>query len=56
MIVTRLPGAARSLARHGLHFAGETASVVTGGSPIAPARGDRRFKDPAFTDTRSTGG
>ncbi len=50
MLVNRLPSGAGSLARHGLRLAGEAASIVTGGSPIAPARGDRRFQDPAFTD------
>ncbi|CAN5703089.1 class II poly(R)-hydroxyalkanoic acid synthase [soil metagenome] len=47
----RLPGGARGLTRHGLHFLGQIASVVTGGSAIEATKGDRRFADPTFTDS-----
>jgi polyhydroxyalkanoate synthase subunit PhaC len=46
----RLASAAIGTARHGANYTRQLASVVTGGSPIQPAKGDRRFADPAFTD------
>jgi polyhydroxyalkanoate synthase len=46
----RLPTGAGAVIRHSLHYVGQLASIVTGGSPIQPAPGDRRFTDPAFTD------
>ncbi|MBA2347339.1 MAG: alpha/beta fold hydrolase, partial [Solirubrobacterales bacterium] len=48
--VSRIPGGLRSLARHGTHLAGEAVSVLTGGSPAAPAKADKRFRDPTFAD------
>jgi hypothetical protein len=46
----RLASGAGSLLRHGVHYAGQLASIFTGGSPIQPEKGDRRFADPTFTD------
>jgi polyhydroxyalkanoate synthase len=46
----RLASAAGSVLRHGGHYGAQSASIVTGGSPIQPEKGDRRFADPAFTD------
>ncbi len=49
-LLRRAPSAAGSTLRHGRHFAGEVASILTGGSTVGPAKGDKRFQDPAFTD------
>jgi hypothetical protein len=46
----RLASAAIGTARHGTNYTRQLASIVTGGSPIQPAKGDRRFADPTFTD------
>jgi polyhydroxyalkanoate synthase len=47
----RLPAGAGALVRrHSLHYTGQLASIVTGGSPIQPAPGDKRFTDPTFVD------
>jgi len=46
----RVPTGAGTVVRHGLHYAGQLTSILTGGSPIQPSKGDRRFADPAFTD------
>lgn len=47
---SRLPGGVLSVARHGAHLVGQLATVALGSSPVEPARGDRRFSDPTFTD------
>ena len=46
----RLAFAAIGAVRHGANYTNQLASIVTGGSPIGPKKGDRRFADPAFTD------
>ncbi len=46
----RAPGVARALVRHGRRLLGEAAAIATGGSTVAPSKGDRRFTDPAFAD------
>jgi hypothetical protein len=46
----RLASAAIGTLRHGAYYTSELTSIVTGGSPIGPLKGDRRFADPAFTD------
>lgn len=49
-MLRRVPGGTAMALRHGSHLTGQVASIVTGGSDIEPAKGDRRFRDPAFTD------
>jgi Poly-beta-hydroxybutyrate polymerase (PhaC) N-terminus len=46
----RLASAAIGTLRRGANYTSQLASIVTGGSPIGPDNGDRRFADPAFTD------
>jgi hypothetical protein len=46
----RLAFAAIGAVRHGANYTSQLASIVTGGSPIGPKKGDWRFADPAFTD------
>ena len=46
----RLASAAIGTLRHGANYTSRLASIVTGGSPIQPEKGDRRFTDPTFTD------
>jgi polyhydroxyalkanoate synthase len=46
----RITSAAIGTVRHGANYASQLASIVTGGSPIQPEKGDRRFADPAFAD------
>jgi poly[(R)-3-hydroxyalkanoate] polymerase subunit PhaC len=46
----RVSSVAVGAVRHGVSYTGQLASIVTGGSPLQPAKGDRRFADPTFTD------
>jgi hypothetical protein len=46
----RLAFAAIGAVRHGANYTSQLASIVTGGSPIGPKKGDWRFADLAFTD------
>jgi polyhydroxyalkanoate synthase len=46
----RLASAATGTARHGANYASQLASIISGGSPIQPEKGDRRFADPTFAD------
>jgi polyhydroxyalkanoate synthase subunit PhaC len=46
----RLASATIGTLRRGANYTSQLASIVTGGSPIGPKQGDRRFADPAFTD------
>lgn len=42
-------GHGRTVARHGAAFGRELAKIATGRSTVAPAKGDRRFADPAWS-------
>ncbi|QRE82820.1 alpha/beta fold hydrolase [Rhodococcus ruber] len=42
-------GHGRTVARHGAAFGKELAKIVAGRSTVAPAEGDRRFADPAWS-------
>jgi hypothetical protein len=44
----RLAFAAIGAVRHGANYTSQLASIVTGGSPIGPKTGDRRFAAPGF--------
>jgi polyhydroxyalkanoate synthase len=46
----RLGAVAAGTLRHSVSYTSQLASIVTGGSPLQPAKGDRRFADPTFTD------
>ncbi|KOS57222.1 PHA/PHB synthase family protein [Rhodococcus rhodochrous] len=42
-------GHGRTVARHGVSFGKELAKIAVGRSTVAPAKGDRRFADPAWS-------
>ncbi|MDX5453888.1 MAG: poly-beta-hydroxybutyrate polymerase, partial [Rhodococcus sp. (in: high G+C Gram-positive bacteria)] len=42
-------GHGRTVARHGAAFGKELAKIAAGRSTVAPAEGDRRFADPAWS-------